>query len=93
MTKGIQPLIDIVAVGATATLATLLAAAGSAWRADPRRTTVIPHAVGIYLDDGVATAADHPMGIDVMVLEGGESENGALQFFAAIATNMTVIQA
>lgn len=92
MAKGIVPLIDIVSVGATATLATLLAAAGSAWRANPNRVTLIPHAVGIFVDDGVATAADHPMGVDIMVLEGGAAENGVLQFFAAGATNMTVIQ-
>ena len=92
MTKGIKPLIDVVSVAATATLATLLAAAGSAWRTAPHLTVLIPHAVGIYVDDGVASAADHPMGLDALELVGGEAENGELQFYAAGATSMTVIQ-
>ena len=93
MTKGIKPLIDVVSVEATATLSALLVAAGSAWRAAPKLTILVPHAAGIYVDDGVATAADHPMGLDIMELTGGEAENGELQFFAALATSMTVIQA
>jgi len=54
--------------------------------------TLRPHAAGIYMDDGAATAASDPLGVAPVEIQGGLSELAELQFFAASATGMTVIQ-
>lgn len=87
---GIKPLIEVVSVSATATLATLIA--GSALRASTKKVTLRPHAAGIYMDDGTATASSDPLGMSAIEIAGGPDELVSLQFFAASATNMTVIQ-
>ena len=89
MGSGIQPQIDVVSVSATATLAALL---GAALNGSCKRVTLIPAAAGIYMDDGAATASSAPLGSASIEMAGGPNELGALQFFAASATNMTVIQ-
>jgi len=86
---GLMPQIDIVSVGATATLATLL---GAPLNVGTHTVTLRPHAIGIFMDDGAATAADDPLGLNPIKMNGGPAELAALQFYAAVATNMTVIQ-
>lgn len=85
---GIKPQIDVVSVSATATLATLI---GSAIRSSTKKITLVPAANGIYMDDGTASASSHPMGTSSYEIQGGP-ELAELQFYAAVATNMTVIQ-
>ena len=87
---GIKPTIEIVSVSATATLATLIA--GTALNSSTKRVTLRPHAAGLFMDDGAATASSDPLGTSAIEIAGGPDELGALQFFAAAATNMTVIQ-
>lgn len=87
---GIQPQINVVSVTSTsATFATLL---GAALNTSTKRVTVRPHAGGIFLDDGTASASSDPLGTSAVEMDGGPSELGSLQFYAAGATNMTVIQ-
>ena len=83
------PQIDVVSVAATAPLAALL---GAALNVGTRTVTLRPHAIGIYMDDGVATAADDPLGLNPIIIRGGPAELATLQFYAAVATPMTVIQ-
>ena len=80
--------IDIVAVSTSATLATML---GSPLRAG-NKITLVPHATGIYMNDATATNSHHPMGTSSYLFKGGQDAYGALEFYAAGATNMTVIQ-
>ncbi len=89
MASRIEPQIDVVSVSATKTLATLL---GAALNTSTKKVTLRPHAVGIYMDNGTATAADDPLGSQAITFDADASALGTLQFFAAAATNMTVIQ-
>ena len=80
--------IDVVAVSTSATLAALI---GSALRAG-NKVTLVPHATGIYMNDATADANAHPMLTSSYMFRGGPAAYGALQFYAAGATNMTVFQ-
>ena len=89
MPNTIQPKIDIVSVTSTsATLATLL---GAAIRDSTKKITLRPHATGIYMDDGTASASSDPLGLSAIEMQGGLSLS-ALQFFHATSAGMTVIQ-
>ncbi len=90
MGSRIKPTIEIVSVSTSATFATLISA--SALNDSTKSVTVRPHAAGIYMDDGTATASSDPLGTAAIEMAGGPKELGAIQFFAAVATNMTVIQ-
>jgi len=87
---GIKPTIEVVSVSTSATLATLITA--STLNSSTKRVTLRPHAAGIFMDDGTATASSDPLGTSVVEISGGPDELAALEFFAAAATNMTVIQ-
>ena len=87
---GIKPTIQVVSVSTSKTLATLVTA--SALNGSTKRVTLRPHAAGIYMDDGTATASSDPLGTSAIEIAGGPKELAELQFFAAVATNMTVIQ-
>ncbi len=87
---GIKPTIEIVAVSTSATLKTMVTAADLA--GSTKRVTLRPHAAGIYMDDGTATASSDPLGTAAVEIAGGPKELADLEFFAAVATNMTVIQ-
>ncbi len=90
MGSGIKPTIEVVSVSTSKTLATLIS--GTALEDATEKVTLRPHAAGIYMDDGTATASSDPLGTSAIEIAGGPKELGALQFFAAVATNMTVIQ-
>lgn len=90
--SGQTPKIDIVTVTSTSTtLAALLTAASSALR-EGMRVTIVPHASGIYMDDGTASASSHPMGLSSHEVEGDVDTLATMQFYAASNTTMTVIQ-
>ncbi len=88
--SGIKPKIEVVSVSTSKTFATLIA--GSALEGSTKLVTIRPHAAGIYMDDQTATAASDPLGTSAVQMAGGAKELGDIQFFAAVATNMTVIQ-
>lgn len=88
---GVKPKIEIVSVNSTSqTLASLVAGADledSTWT-----VTLRPNASGIFMDNGTASAASDPLGTNAIEMNGTASDLSELQFFASIATNMTVIQ-
>ena len=87
---GIKPKIEVVSVTTSKTLATLISE--SALRTSTKRVTLRPHAAGIFMNDDTATASSDPLGMSAIEMAGGPDELADLQFFAAVATNMTVIQ-
>ena len=88
-----KPRITVVSVGASKTLAELLTAAGVTGGLLPGcQTLLVPAATGIYMDDGTASALSHPMGLSIHELDGSSEMYDELEFFAAAATNMSVIE-
>ena len=87
---GIKPTITRVQVGATSkSLETLL---GEALLETTGVVTLRPHANGIFMDDGTASAASDPLGTSSIEFKGGHDELDELEFYAASNTYMTVIQ-
>jgi len=83
----ITPIITVVSVSASAKLSALLTL-----NAATKRITLRPHATGIYMDNGTASAASDPLGTNSIEMNGTPALLGELQFYAAAAIGMTVIE-
>ncbi len=93
--SGEKTVITLVSVSATATLTELLAAGTPArvYSSRTNQTSFVPAATGIYWNsEGVATASTAWMKENAYCFQGGKDENGHIQFYAAAATEMLVIE-
>jgi len=87
LTCTMTPIITVVSIGADGALSAVVTL-----NAATKRITLRPHAIGIYMDEGAASAASDPLGTNTIEMMGSPGFLGALRFYAAVATNMTVIE-
>lgn len=88
---GVKPVMEIVSVNSTSqTLASLVS--GSDLLDSTFTVTLRPHAAGIFMNNGTASAASDPLGTTSIEIQGTALDLSELEFFAAVATKMTVIQ-
>ena len=85
--RTMTPVITVISIEADAALSGKLTL-----NAATKRITLRPHATGIYMDDGTASANSDPLGLNTVEMMGPSALLGALRFYAAVATNMTVIE-